>query len=305
MWAVFPQTSGCLYQVWWLFWLGIFWNKMNKTRCSNKMQKVETASLQFGNREPCAVWVGAPWTYRNYWSDARRFPTKKIAQNKFSIYTPHDALDPSVGLLRKIKPLPLTEILEEKRLRLLGNVLRRPRSHPQHQVSVNSILARPKPPRFSRVGRRRRIWTTEICAKLGKLFNKPIILSQMYPNVRFDPANQAIREALYNAAARNCQVPFDWFPPSQFQSYDDYGSPSLNTLFWMCSVWTLLYVNSALRISRGKLLAVTDMIALSLNISLCSSPCELKIRQVRPSCNATWQIDYRFLILNNKQLSPK
>jgi hypothetical protein len=75
--------------------------------------------------------------------------------------------------------------------------------------------------------------------------------------------------------------------------------------FWMCSVWTLLYVNSALRISRGKLMAVTDMLALSLNISLWTSPCELSFRQVRPSCNATWQFYHRWLILNNKKMKSE
>ena len=50
---------------------------------------------------------------------------------------------PSQGPLRKIRPL--TEILETKRLKLLGHVLRRPRSHPQHQVTFASYLALPKP----------------------------------------------------------------------------------------------------------------------------------------------------------------
>ena len=39
----------------------------------------------------------------------------------------------SVGPLRKIKLL--TEVLVEKRSKLLGHVLRRPRSHPQRQVT--------------------------------------------------------------------------------------------------------------------------------------------------------------------------
>ena len=37
---------------------------------------------------------------------------------------------PFQGFLCKIRPLILTEILETKRLKLLGHVLRRPRSHP-------------------------------------------------------------------------------------------------------------------------------------------------------------------------------
>ena len=48
---------------------------------------------------------------------------------------------PSQGPLRKIRPL--TEILETKRLKLLGHVLRRLMSHRQHQVTFASYLALP------------------------------------------------------------------------------------------------------------------------------------------------------------------
>ena len=66
---------------------------------------------------------------------------------------------PSQGPLRKIRPL--TEILETKRLKLLGHVLRRPRSHPQHQVTFASYLALPKTTSNRRVGRPRKNWTIE------------------------------------------------------------------------------------------------------------------------------------------------
>ena len=80
--------------------------------------------------------------------------------NEFVYQQANDALEaPSEGPLRKTEPL--TEILEKKRLKLLGHVLRRPRSHPQHQVTFHPVLARPKAPTLRRAGRPRKFWTTE------------------------------------------------------------------------------------------------------------------------------------------------
>ena len=124
--------------------------------------------------------------------------------NEFVYQQANDALEaPSVGPLRKIKPL--TEILEDKRLKLLGHVLRRPRSHPQHQVTFDSFLARPKVPTLRRVGRPRKFWTTENMRKAWEIIQQA---DNAQPHVPFDPANRTIRETLI-AAARNYQAPFD------------------------------------------------------------------------------------------------
>ena len=124
--------------------------------------------------------------------------------NEFVYQQANDALEaPSVGPLRKIKPL--TKILEDKRLKLLGHVLRRPRSHPQHQVTFDSFLARPKVPTLRRVGRPRKFWTTENMRKAWEIIQQA---DNAQPHVPFDPANRTIRETLI-AAARNYQAPFD------------------------------------------------------------------------------------------------
>ena len=51
---------------------------------------------------------------------------------------------PSVGPGRQIKPL--TEILEDRRLKLLGHVLRRDRQHPLHQAAFSTRSALPREP---------------------------------------------------------------------------------------------------------------------------------------------------------------
>ena len=49
---------------------------------------------------------------------------------------------PSTGIHRKIKPL--TEVLGERRLKLLGHVLRRDRQHPLHQAAFKTQSAVPR-----------------------------------------------------------------------------------------------------------------------------------------------------------------
>ena len=58
---------------------------------------------------------------------------------------------PPQGPLRKIKPL--TEMFETKRLKLLGHLLKRPRSNPQQQVTLTASLAFPKITSNRKVGR--------------------------------------------------------------------------------------------------------------------------------------------------------
>ena len=60
------------------------------------------------------------------------------------------------GPTRKIK----TEILEERKLRLLGHILWRDRQHPLHQTTFSTTSAVPRETNYRRVGRPRQFWTT-------------------------------------------------------------------------------------------------------------------------------------------------
>ena len=65
---------------------------------------------------------------------------------------------PTEGDGRKIRPL--TEVLEQRRLKLLGHVLRRDRQHPMHQAAFKTQSAIPRETEQRRVGRPRQFWTT-------------------------------------------------------------------------------------------------------------------------------------------------
>ena len=102
---------------------------------------------------------------------------------------------PSQGPRRKIRPL--TEMLETKHFKLLGHALRRPRSHPQHQVTFASYLALPKTPSNRRVGRPRKNWTIETMKLAWNILKAS---DDGLPNLNFDHRTLVIRETLINAA---------------------------------------------------------------------------------------------------------
>ena len=110
-------------------------------------------------------------------------------------------------LLRVLSPNQTFEILETKRLKLLGHVLRRPRSHPQHQVTFVSYLALPMPktPSNRRVGRPRKNWTIE---NMKLAWNILKANDDGLPNLNFDHRTLVIREALIDAA-RAYKPPFN------------------------------------------------------------------------------------------------
>ena len=56
---------------------------------------------------------------------------------------------------------PLTEILVDKKSRLLGHVIRRPRQHPMHQVSFSTVNADFREIQNRRKGRPRQHWIKE------------------------------------------------------------------------------------------------------------------------------------------------
>ena len=56
---------------------------------------------------------------------------------------------------------PLSEVLQEKRRKVLGHIIRRPRDHPQHQATFPTRNLLPQQVEHRRVGRPRAAWTYE------------------------------------------------------------------------------------------------------------------------------------------------
>ena len=56
---------------------------------------------------------------------------------------------------------PLSQVLQEKRIKLLGHIIRRPREHPQHQTTFYTRSLIPRTVDKRRVGRPRLSWTHE------------------------------------------------------------------------------------------------------------------------------------------------
>ena len=99
------------------------------------------------------------------------------------------------GPTRKIKPL--TEILEERKLRLLGHVLRRDRQHPLHQTTFSTTSAVPRETNYRRVGRPRQFWTTNNMEKAWEIIKREDTLQ---PQLFFDKSNRAMRERIIEQA---------------------------------------------------------------------------------------------------------
>ena len=56
---------------------------------------------------------------------------------------------------------PLSQVLQEKRIKLLGHIIRRPREHPQHQTTFYTRSLIPRTVGKRRVGRPLLSWTHE------------------------------------------------------------------------------------------------------------------------------------------------
>jgi hypothetical protein len=128
----------------------------------------------------------------------------KNNSNKFIYQRANEIIGtPFQGPLRKIRPL--TEILETKHLKLLGHVLKRPQSYPQHQVTFTSYLGLPKTPSNRRVGRPRKKWTIE---NMKLAWNILKANNNELPNLNFNHRTLVIREALIDTA-RAYKSPFN------------------------------------------------------------------------------------------------
>ena len=85
---------------------------------------------------------------------------------------------------RQIKPL--TEILEDRKLKLLGHVLRRDRQHGLHQAAFSTRSALPRETEHRRRGRPRQFWTTNNMSKVkhGKWLRRMMLHNRKYHSTR-------------------------------------------------------------------------------------------------------------------------
>ena len=98
----------------------------------------------------------------------------------------------------------LTEVLGERRLKLLGHVLRRDRQHPLHQAAFKTQSAVPRETEQRTVGRPRQFWTT---ANMEKAWNILTSKDVSVPKVPFKKHDREIRETIIDHA-RRYQPPF-------------------------------------------------------------------------------------------------
>jgi hypothetical protein len=96
---------------------------------------------------------------------------------------------PSEGPGRQIKPL--TEILEDRKLKLLGHVLRRDRQHPLHQAAFSTRSALPRETEHRRRGRPQQFWTSNNMSKAWEVIKTH---DATQPQIPFDKNNRLMRE---------------------------------------------------------------------------------------------------------------
>ena len=147
---------------------------------------------------------------------------------------------PSQGPLRKIRPL--TEMLESKRLKILGHVLRRPWSYPQHQVTFSFLFSLTKNPIQSKSRQTQKNWTIE---NMKLAWNILKANDDGLPNLNFDHRTLVIREALVDAARAYNPLSTDyrfWCDRTRFERYSVWTNSMWNvcnrTRFEHYSVWT-------------------------------------------------------------------
>ena len=99
---------------------------------------------------------------------------------------------------------PLTEILAERKIRLLGHVLRRERQHPLHQSTFSTSSAIPRETNYRKVGRPRQFWTTTTMERAWEIMK---FEDTSLPQVSFDKSNRHIRE-IFIEHARQYKRPF-------------------------------------------------------------------------------------------------
>ena len=94
---------------------------------------------------------------------------------------------------------PLSEVLKEKRRKLLGHIIRRPHDHPQHQATFATRTLIPRTTERRRVGRPRAAWTYETMKDSWKTRNG---------DIPFDIENRETRTTILEWAI-NREDPFN------------------------------------------------------------------------------------------------
>ena len=162
--------------------------------------------LNFGNYRCC-------WATTKHFSTQRNPKNLEVADhiyvnrtntNAYVYKSANEVLNaPADGPHRKIKPL--TEVLDLKRLKLLGHILRHNRTHQQHQVTFTSYSANPRVPVLRRVGRPRKNWTIENLRKAWELIQNS---DRTLHDFAFDITNRQLWDILI-AKGRAYEHPFD------------------------------------------------------------------------------------------------
>ena len=94
---------------------------------------------------------------------------------------------------------PLSKVLQEKRRKLLGHIIRRPRQHPQHQLAFASRNLHPQRVEHRRVGRPRAAWLHETMKDCWHYRNNDIPFNILNNNIRLQISQWAVnREQPFN-----------------------------------------------------------------------------------------------------------
>ena len=89
------------------------------------------------------------------------------------------------------------KILEERKLKLLGHILRRDRNHPLHQATVSTTSALPRETEMRRVWRPRQFWTSNNMQTASEAIRNTDPSAPQNPCDRY---NRGIRERIIEQA---------------------------------------------------------------------------------------------------------
>ena len=183
-----------------------FWKTWPFLETSERSKEMETTSLQVSLRLQTFVQSRSATTYWSNGVKAGHFSTERAKKNikhgntyinrentNEEVYRRANAEARTDNAIR-----PLSQVLQEKRIKLLGHIVRRPREHPQHQMTFYTRSLIPRTVDKRRVGRPRLSWTHET---MKVAWNT----SQGYP---FNVQDQEMRLTLQEMA-QNRIPPFD------------------------------------------------------------------------------------------------
>ena len=115
--------------------------------------------------------------------------------------------------MRKIRPL--TEVLQERKLKLLRHILRRERQHPLHQAAFATRSATSRGTDHHRVGRPRQFWTVKTMERAWDIIKNQ---DQSQPQIPFDKNDRRMKERII-AQSQNYETPFQRGWVANFRSF--------------------------------------------------------------------------------------